>query len=420
VTRIHTVIVGGGQAGLAMSRCLSDHAIDHVVLERGRVGERWRSERWDSLRLLTPNWLSRLPGYEYDGPDPDGYMTMPEVVAFLDRYAAVSNAPVQESTAVTGIRRTGDRFEVASDRGAWLADNVVVATGYCDQPVIPGFAAGLSKDIAQLVPTQYRRPDQLPPGGVLVVGASASGIQLAEELAEAGRAVSLAVGRHIRLPRLYRGKDILWWLDRMGLLDARIEDVIAPDASRAQSSLQLVGRPDHHTLDLGTLQDLGVRLLGRASAADGAGMSFDDDLVGTTAASDVKLASLTLRIDEFAETSGLAASVGPAVPFVPLWPRFARSMAPTSLDLQAEGISTVIWATGFRRRYPWLQVPVLDERGDIRHRGGVTPVDGLYVLGMQFQQRRKSAFIDGAGADARELTDHILRRQNTGDRYVAV
>jgi putative flavoprotein involved in K+ transport len=390
-----------------MSRCLADRGIDHVVLERGRVAERWRSERWDSLRLLTPNWLSRLPGYSYRGSDPDGFMTMPEVIAYLEGYARSIAAPVEESTTVTSVSKSDGCFSVATDRGSWRASNVVIATGYADVPFVPAFGSRLSRDIAQLVPSRYRNPAQLPDGGVLVVGASASGIQLADEIHRSGRAVTLSVGRHIRLPRRYRGKDILFWLDALGLLDETIDDVYDVEASRSQPSLQLVGRDDHRSIHLMDLQERGVELVGRAVGADAGSVTFADDLVAYTAAADAKLASLLARIDAFVERRGLASSVGEPEPFRPFfWP----APAPTEIDLRRAGISTVLWTTGFRRRYPWLHVPVLDAKGEIRHRGGVTDVPGLYVLGLPFQRRRKSAFIDGVGRDACELAAHIQTR----------
>jgi putative flavoprotein involved in K+ transport len=411
-----TVIIGGGQAGLAMSRALSDRGVDHVVLERGRVAERWRSERWDSLRLLTPNWQSRLPGYRYRGAEPDGFMTMPEVIDYLEGYARSFSAPVEHATTVSKVERVDDAYRVATDRGTWRAANVVVATGYSDVPFVPELGAKISKEVLQLVPSRYRNPGQLPPGRVLVVGASASGIQLADEIHASGRPVTLSVGRHIRLPRRYRGKDSLWWLDVMGLLDETVESVYDIEASRNQPSLQLVGRPDHHSVNLIDLQERGVRLAGRTVDADGFRVSFDDDLVAHTAAADAKLASLLVRIDEFVERRELAASVGEAEPFVPFfWP----ATAPESIDLRREGISTVLWATGFRRRYPWLHVPALDRRGEIRHRGGVTDIPGLYVLGLQFQRRRKSAFLDGVGPDALELAAHIATRLGCARHAVA-
>jgi len=403
-------VIGGGQAGLAMSRCLADAGVDHVVLERGRVAERWRSSSWDSLRLLTPNWQSRLPGFRYDGPDPDGYMAVPEVVDYLGRYARSFHAPVEEGTSVLAVERAGGGYRVTTDRGAWDAASVVVATGHCDTPFVPGMARQLDPDVAQVVPSGYRNPRHLPEGGVLVVGASSTGVQLADEIHASGRPVTLAVGRHTRLPRVYRGRNILWWLDAMGVFDESAAEVFDLAVSRNQPSLQLVGRSDHATLDLPALEERGVRLVGRVVGAEGPRVSLADDLVAHTAASDVRLARLLQRIDVFAARTGLDAEVAPPEDFRPfLWP----APPPTEIDLRAEGIRAVVWATGFRRLYPWLKVPVLDERGEIRHQGGVTALPGLYVIGLYFLRRRKSSFIDGVGQDALDLTTHLaahLRR----------
>jgi len=401
-----TIVIGGGQAGLAMSARLAEAGIDHVVLERGRVAERWRSARCDSLRLLTPNWQSRLPGWSYRGSDPDGYMTRDELIAHLAGYADAVRAPVETDTRVLAVTPAEGGYRVATDRGEWRAPNVVIATGYCDRPFVPCPAEALSPDIAQVVPSAYRGPDRLPAGGVLVVGASSTGIQLADEIRAAGRDVVLSVGRHIRLPRTYRGSDILAWFDAMGVFDETVNDVADIDASRRQPSLQLVGRPDRRSLDLGTLRARGVRLAGRLIGVDRRRAWFADDLADNVAAAESKLRRLLERVDRFVERSGFAGRVPPPEAI----PRIDVDAAPGALDLAAEGIGTVVWATGFRRSYPWLAVPVLDERGEIRHDGGVTPSPGLFVLGMHFQRRRKSAFLDGVGADAADLTAIVRAR----------
>ena len=399
--RTDAVVIGGGQAGLAMSRCLSDLGLDHVVLERGRIGERWRTERWDSLRLLTPNWQSRLPGFRYSGPDPHGYMTAAEVVGYFEQYARSFRAPVESGTSVHAVSETAGGYRVTTDRSTWTARAVVVATGYCDVPAMPAVANGIAPGIRQLVPAEYRRPQDLDEGGVLVVGASATGVQIADELLGAGRDVTVAAGHHTRIPRCYRGHDIMWWLDRSGLLDVAADDVYDLEISRRQPSFQLVGRPDHRSIDLATLRARGARVVGRVTGAEDTRIWFDDDLVATNAASDAKLAMLLNRLDDFAAASRQEGRFGDPEPFQPLWPEFTE--APLTMDLRAEKIATVVWATGYRRRYPWLQVPVLDNRGDIAHRGGFTAAPGLYVLGMQFQRRRNSNFIDGVGKDARLL-----------------
>lgn len=399
----NTVIIGGGQAGLAMSRCLLDRGVDHVVLERGRVGERWRTERWDSLRLLTPNWHSRLPHWHYKGNDPDGYMTVPDFVRHLERYARSFDAPVRTGTTVKSVERVGHgAYRVTTDRGAWSANNVVIATGHCDVPWVPGFASGLADDIFQIVPSDYRNPSQLPDGNVLVVGASASGAQLAEELALAGRKVTLAVGRHTRLPRRYRSRDILWWLDTMGGFMAPAD----PAEEASSPAPQLVGAPDNRSIDVGLLQARGVRLAGKVTAADGHLVRFEDNLADTVKAADDQLAATLPKIDEFATAMDLDDKVGPPETLRPI----RLKQAPEQIDLRADRITTVLWATGYRRSYSWLKVPVRDERGEIRHKGGITDEPGLYVLGIRFMRRKNSNFIDGVGNDAAELSQHLAER----------
>ncbi|HSM04742.1 MAG TPA: NAD(P)/FAD-dependent oxidoreductase [Longimicrobiales bacterium] len=406
--RIDTLIIGGGQAGLALSRSLTDRGVEHVVLERGRTGERWRSERWDSLRLLTPRWLSRLSGWDpEDGRDPSGFMGRLELVEYLEAFAHVFRVPLVEGVTVRRLERHGEGFRVRTDRGSWIADRVVVATGQSQAAHVPEMAKRLTADVHQMVPTDYRRPDQLPRGGVLVVGASATGIQLAEEIHASGRPVTLAVGRHTRLPRRYRGRDVLAWLHDMGVLDQRVDAVANPAASAEQPSMQLVGTPDHRTLDLGLLVRQGVRLAGRARQVDGSRVEFADDLAETLAAADWKLAGLRLRIDRYIRRGGLESEAPTPEAFVPT----PLVEGPARLDLRRAGIRTVLWATGFRRDYPWLRIPVLDAAGEIRHRGGITPVPGLYVLGLNFLRRRTSSFLAGVGADAAEIADHIVRNR---------
>jgi len=403
-----TIIVGGGQAGLAMSRSLLDRGRDHVVLERGRVAERWRSERWDSLRLLTPNWMSRLPGTSYRGPDPHGFMAKHEVVEYLAGYARSFAAPVEEGITVRSARPDAGGWRLETDRGPWRARNLVVATGNCDVPRVPALAADLERSIRQVTTTTYRNPGALPAGGVLVIGASATGVQLADELSRAGREVVLAVGRHNRLPRSYRGRDIMWWLDRMGILDRSIDDLRDPEEARREPSLQLIGEADGRSLDLGALAGRGVRLAGRLIAASGSTVRFDRELAERVAAADEKLDALLERIDRYAATHGLDDRLpGPSRPAPVVLPE----PGPEELDLAAAGIRSVLWATGFRRVYPWLPPSVLDEHGEIRQRHGRGAHPGLYALGLQFMTRRRSSFIDGVGRDAEELAEVIERRR---------
>ena len=277
---------------------------------------------------------------------------------------------------------------------------MVVATGYHSHPKIPDLAAGLAPGLAQVTASSYRSPASLPDGGVLVVGASASGVQIAQELTRAGRRVVLAVGCHTRLPRRYRGQDILWWLDRVGALDRSIDQMADAEAARAEPSLQLVGSADPRGVDLGVLQAAGVRLTGRLRAIDGTVARFADDLADTMAAAQDRLTRVLGEIDRYAATCAWPAPAEPP-------PVIAVPAAPSRIDLGRAGITAVVWATGFRPWYPWLAVPVLDRDGRIRHRRGVTEVPGLYAIGLRFQSRRSSTFVDGARHDAAYLADHL-------------
>ncbi len=402
----HTLVIGAGQAGLAMSRCLTDAAIEHVMLERGRTAERWRSERWDSLRLLTPNWASRLPGWSYEGPEPDGFMTAAELTIYLTGYAASFDAPIEEHTEVHSLLHVDDGFVVQTTDAIWRAANVVIATGWCDQPRVPSFADRLPSDVVQVTPSAYRHPGQLPDGRVVVVGASATGVQLADELARAGRDVVLAVGRHSRAPRRYRGMDIWWWLDQIGTFAKTIDQVRDPVQARNEGALQLVGRDDHRDVDLPGLQRLGVRLTGRLAGIDGCRLTFADDLSASTTAADARLARVLAQIDEHIAAHGLTAEVLPAATPARLLAREPLA----HLDTHHDAIAAVVWATGYRRPYSWLHVPVLDRNGEISQRRGVTPIPGLYVLGQRFQHRRDSNFIDGVRHDAAYLARHLGAR----------
>jgi putative flavoprotein involved in K+ transport len=403
---VETLIVGAGQAGMAVSRCLTGQGADHVVVERGRVAERWRSSRWDSLRLLTPNWMSRLPAWSYPGPDPDGYMTAPELVGYLEDYAGSFAAPVHENTTVELVEASAGGLRVVTDQRTWLARNVVVATGTENRAYLPPAASGIDPAIHQLTAGRYRGPDQVPGGGVLVVGASASGVQIADELRRAGRPVVISVGRHARLPRRYRGRDILWWMDRAGVLGQTIDQVHDARSARRAPSLQLSGRGRPVGLD--ALAAGGVRLAGRLEAADGQRLSFTDDLPATIGGAQARMERLLRTIDGYLARRG-GEGAGPADPPEP----FTAPAGPAELDLRRAGISTVIWATGYQPAYPWLRVPVLDRHGQIAHHRGVTSVPGLYVLGLKFQYHRNSTFVDGVASDARFVAAHMMMRRMT-------
>jgi putative flavoprotein involved in K+ transport len=397
-----TVVIGAGHAGLAMSRGLADRSIDHVVLERGEVANTWRTERWDSLRLLTPNWQSRLPGYAYSGDDPDGFRTVSEVVDLVDAYARLVAAPVQTHTTVTSVRGGGrDGYTVTTDQGEWRCATVVLASGACNVPVVPAVAEAVPSSVTTLTPAQYRNPGQLEEGGVLVVGAAATGIQLADEIHRSGRPVTLAVGEHVRAPRVYRGMDIQWWMDATGLNDMRYDEVDDIVRARRLPSMQLVGSPERTTIDLNSLTALGVRLVGRVAGVRDGTLQFAGSLRNVCALADLKLGRLLNTIDEWATAAALDDELEAPERFAPTE---VAAAPPLGLDLASGEIATIIWATGFRPDYSWLDVPVLDRKGMVRHDGGVvTDADGLYILGLPFLRRRKSTLIDGAGDDARDL-----------------
>ena len=400
---VTTVVIGAGQSGLAMSKHLSDRGIDHVVLDRGGVANSWRTERWDSLRLLTPNWQSRLPGFAYAGPNPDGYMTMPETVGYLQAYADRIRAPVETRTTVIRVSRSHGGYTVVTDRETFACRTLVIASGACNVPVVPALAARLP-GIASLTPFQYRSPAQLPAGGVMIVGASATGVQLAREIRASGREVLLCVGEHVRLPRVYRGRDIQWWMDATGMMDVRYDEIDDLDRARRLPSLQLIGTPERATIDLNALRAAGVEFVGKLVAVDGARVKFSGSLANCCALADLKMNRLLESIDAWIEAKGVAHRFGPPCRYEPT--RIAPSPR-LELDLRAAGIDTVIWATGFRPDYSWLDVPVLDRKGRLQHTGGVVASPGMYVMGLPFMRRRKSSFIDGAGDDAADLAAHM-------------
>ena len=400
-----TVVVGAGHTGLAMSRCLADRSIDHVVLERGEVANSWRTQRWDSLRLLTPNWMTRLPGFAYRGDDPDSYLTASGTAELIEDYAKESAAPVRANTTVTSVRPVESGYVVHTDQDTWQARAVVSASGASAVPHVPAMLRDVPAGITTLAPTEYRNPSQLPDGGVLVVGASASGVQIAEELHRSGRPVTLAVGEHVRMPRTYRGKDILWWMDASGLLDERYDEIPELSRARALPSMQLVGSPERRTVDLNALRRLGVRLVGRLAGIRDGVAQFSGSLANVTALADLKLGRLLDTFDTWAAESDVDGLGQPQ--------RFAATEIPTpaqlALNLRSGEIRTILWATGFRPDLSWLQVPIFDRKSRVRHDGGVTASPGLYLIGMPFLRRRKSSLIDGAAADAADLTGHLVR-----------
>jgi len=406
IERVTTVVIGAGHAGLAASHFLSDRSVDHVVLERGEVANSWRHERWDSLRLLTPNWLSRLPGHRYDGPDPDGYMTTGEVVEFIEHFAVASRAPVRTGTKVTSVRPAEAGYLVSASGGDLHCRSVVLASGACNLATVPEFSAAVPASVEQLTPLDYRGPANLPDGGVLVVGASATGVQLAAELRRSGRPVTLSVGEHVRLPRVYRDRDVLWWMDVSGIWDQRYDEVDDLARARRLPSPQLVGTPERSTLDLNALTALGVELVGRwAAVRDGTAL-FSGGLRNVCSLADLKMKRLLAGFDQWARGSGRDAEVGPIEEFPPTVVPAATRL---SLDLRRGEIGSIVWATGFRPDYSWLDVPVVDPKGRLRHDGGVLDAPGMYALGLPVLRRRRSSFLNGIEDDARAIVDHLAR-----------
>jgi len=400
-----TIIIGAGQSGLSMSKHLTARSIDHVLLERGQVANSWRTERGDSLRLLTPNWQTRLPGYGYAGDDPDGFMTKSEVISFLQQYADVSAAPVVRETRVLRVRQEEHGYQVSTNLGIWRCQKLVIASGACNVASVPSLSAAFPPAVISLSLLQYQNPDQLPNGGVLIVGASASGIQLAREIQASGRPVVLSVGEHVRMPRTYRGRDIQWWMNAIGAMDVRYDSMEDIERARRLPSPQLIGTPERVTVDLNSLRQAGVRLVGRIVGVHEGTVQFSGSLANTCALADLKMNRLLSGIDAWVKSNGLIDELaGP--PYRPA-PTDIGPDTELSVNLMAAGIGSVIWATGYRPDYSWLDVPVVDRKGRIQHDGGVVAAPGMYVMGLPLMRRRKSSFIDGAGDDAADLAAHL-------------
>ncbi len=402
MTESHDVVViGAGQAGLAMSWTLGERGIDHVVLERDRVAERWRTSRWDSLMFQFPNDVLSLPGMPYAGPDPDGFTPYREVVELLERYAVLVGRPVREHTAVTALDRVGDRWRVATESEDELAARaVVVATGPFQRARIPALAERLPADLLQLHSVDYRNPGGLPDGGVLVVGSGASGFQIAEELVEAGRPTYLCLSSHRRVPRRYLGRDITRWLVELGLMDRTRADWVD---GRMPPSVLVTGVGGGHDVDARMLGEQGVVLLGSLVGADGPVLRLADNAEPILAAADTMHDDLVRLIEDHARSGGIEvpedASVARPGPVPP---------RPT-VDLRDAGITSVVWATGYAFDYDWLHAPCLDDRGEPVQQRGVTDVPGLYFLGLHWMHTFKSGTFLGIADDAAHVVDHLAR-----------
>ena len=398
------VIVGAGHSGLAMSHCLSECAVDHVLLERGEIGNSWKRERWDSLRLLTPNWLTRLPGYAYQSDNPHGYMAMPEVIEFIESYAEHISAPVRQKTSVESVHFDGRYYQVLTNNGHWESETLVIASGACNIANVPPLVDQIPSLVDSITPLQYRCPEQLASGGVLVVGASATGLQLAEEIQRSGRSVTLAVGEHVRLPRSYRGRDIQWWLHKLGILDEKYDQIDDISRGRSIPSPQLIGSSQHHNLDLNRLNQIGVKLRGRLAGINHGKAQFSGSLNNVCTMADLKMQRLLKRIDDYVIDNKLENLVDAAEYFDKT---VVGEMPSLLMDFAKGNIKSVLWATGYKPDYSWLKVPVLDRKGRIQHEGGVVESPGMYLMGSSLMRRRKSSFIHGAEDDALDLSAHL-------------
>lgn len=403
--RTDTVVIGGGQAGLSASWFLTQAGREHLVLDRGRIGDTWR-RRWDSFCLVTPNWCCRLPGFHYDGDDPEGFMHRDRIVDYVERFARSFGPPYREGVEVhrVGASSGPGRLCVETSGGAFEAENVIVAAGTYQVPRIPGWASQISDDIMQLHSREYRNPAQLPEGAVLVVGSAQSGCQVVEDLLAAGREVHLCVGRAPRLPRRYRGREIVAWLELAGLLDIPVDEHPEGRSIRFKPNAHLSGRDGGRTIDLRRLALDGVTLHGRLRGAAGRGVHFADDLADSLEAIDEACRKRLAKIDAYIQTYGVEA---PEPDHEPADWQPVSSQA--TLDLTRAGITTVIYATGFGFDFDWIDLPVLDEHGYPRYERGVTEVPGLYFLGLHWMHTWGSGLFYGVGCDAEYVVEHLCK-----------
>lgn len=410
IHRTDVVVVGGGQAGLSTSWHLVNDGVDHVVLEADTIGHEWADTRWDSFTLVTPNWHCRLPGYEYDGPEPDGFMTRDEVVAWLAGYAPTFGPPVREHTRVTSLTEKangGFRLEAAGPDGTevWEAASVVVATGGYHVPIVPPWAPALDPSITQLHSADYRNAAQLPEGGVLVVGSGQSGAQIAEDLHLEGRSVHLALGDAPRVARSHRGRDCMTWLAEMGLYDTGVAQYPGGLAAREKTNHYVTGRDGGRDIDLRAFAAEGMRLYGLLDTGSGVELTFLPTLRAALDGADDVYRSICRDIDRHIDAHGIDAP--PATPYKPVW---EPDGDPTSLDLAAAGITTVVWAIGYRPDYRWVGAGVFDGTGRPTHTRGVTARAGLYFLGLPWLHTWGSGRFLGIAADAEHVTGVISGR----------
>ncbi|MDX6262344.1 MAG: putative flavoprotein involved in transport [Kribbellaceae bacterium] len=407
------VVVGGGQAGLATSWQLTSRGLDHVVLEADRVGSEWRNRRWDSFCLVTPNWQCRLPGFPYSGPDGDGFMLRDEIVGYLESYANSFDVPLAEGVRATSLEQSSQGFQLTTDAATVTADQIVLATGPYQRPKVPRFAERLPSDLQQLHSSQYRNPEQLPAGDVLVVGTGQSGCQIAEDLHLAGRQVHLVTGSAPRVARFYRGKDVVAWLEEMGYYAKGIDEFDDVDAVRFRVNHYVTGRDGGRDIDLRRFALEGMRLYGRLVEVEGNNLRFRPDLRANLDHADAVSEGIKDSIDAFIDACGIEAPA--EARYQAVW---EPAKEPESLEIN--GISAVIWSTGFTRDDGWIRVPVFDGRGYPTHHRGVTSVPGLYFVGLPWQHTWGSGRFGGVADDAAYLAEQIVqRRMQTGVRWIA-
>ncbi len=402
------VVVGGGQAGLSISAHLGERGIGHVIFEKNRIAHAWRAQRWDAFCLVTPNWQCQLPGFSYAGPDPKGFMPRDEIVAYVEDFAAHIEAPVHEGVGVSRVVREGSGgFVVETDAGMVTADAVVMAISAYHKPNVPKVAERLSPGIAQVHSSAYRNAAALPAGAVVVVGSGQSGCQIAEDLHLAGRQVHLVVGSAPRCPRVYRGRDAVEWLSDLGQYDMPVDRHPKGEAVRKQANHYLTGRDGGRDIDLRRFAKEGMRLHGRLVDIDidGATLRFGDDLKHNLDNADTVYNGICALIDRHIAERGIDAPAGQ--PYAPVWQPDATAGA---LDLEAAGVSSVIWATGFRSDWSLVDMPLCDEAGYPRHTRGVTPIEGVYVVGMPWLYTWGSGRFLNVGRDAEHIADHIANR----------
>lgn len=401
---IDTIVIGAGQAGLVMSHFLARAGREHVVLERHRIAERWRSERWDGLHFQYPNWSLRLPGKTYDGPFPDAYAPYPEILRFLTDYAAETAAPVREGVEVARLSRdpSGSGYRIDTSAGPMTARQVVIATGPFQRARIPDQAADLPAELLQLDAASYRSPAALPAGAVLVVGSGASGCQIADELCKAGRRVFLSVSRHRRVPRRYRGQDMFWWFEKLGRYDTEIDSF---PGRRYPPSTVVTGADGGYDVNLRQSARNGVTLLGRLTGVAGGVARFGDDLAAVLDGADQAYADFRAAADALALRPDIAAMVQPPEP-APYATSAPLAALPT-LDLAREGISSVIWCTGHRFDFGWIDLPILDSAGAPVQQRGVTSCPGVCFLGLHWMHKFKSGQFSFVAEDAAFLAQHL-------------